>query len=237
MKLPTNPKMRMQLLILAGVGGLVILLLGYFGLSSLLTQRAETRIKLHAALEQMDKINREIKALPALRQSRDDLFRSIQNAATHYILFHEYRNYHLTARETLMPMAAALNITLDIPNEGALMDFPIPESKVTDRLIKAQPKTPREYAGPISSTFGLYPVTLTGRAGFIPLLAFIRRMEDANPYMTVTDLSVGADSQSPEIHSFSLTVLWPIWKNLELKPKPEDLILPVQEYANPTEKP
>jgi hypothetical protein len=225
--------MRMQVMILIGIGSVILLLLCYFGLSSLLAQRAQTHLQLEAATDQMDKINREIKALPDLRRSRDDLFWAIQQAATNYILFHEYRNYHLTARETLLPMAAALNITIDIPREGGVADFPIPESKVTDRLIRVQAKSPGGYSGAISSTFGLYSVTLTGQAGFVPLLAFIRRMEESNPYLTVTDLSVKANASQPEAHSFTLTVLWPIWKNLELKPKPEDLIFPAQDYDAP----
>jgi hypothetical protein len=237
MKLPTDPKIRMQLMIFLGIVSIVIIRLGYYGLSSILAQRAIARAKLHSALGQMDKIDREIRALPALRKSRDDLFLSIQQAAARYILYHEYRNYHLTARETLLPLAASLDITIDIPREGSVLDLPIPDSKVTDRPLKASAKGPKDYAGSISSTFALYSVTLTGRAGFVPLLAFIRRIEDENPYMTVTDLVVDGQAGQPDAHAFTFTVLWPIWKNLELKPKNEDLIQPTQDYANLPENP
>lgn len=141
MKLPVDPKMRTQLMILVGVGAVVLLVLGYFGLSFLLTQRAESKIKLDAATLQLEKIQAEIKALPDLRQSRDELFGAIQLASTKYILFHEYRNYHLTAREILLPLAAELNIVIDIPKKG-------PSSISPSRKQKAQTRPARR---PLSS--------------------------------------------------------------------------------------
>ena len=233
MKLPEDSKKRNQILVLAGLGGILVLTLVYFGLSSLLSTRAESRLRLKSATEQLDTIDREIKALPDLRQTRDDLFWRIQFAATNHILFHEYRNYHLTARETLLPLAAELGLAIDIPKEGVVTDFPILESKAANRAaaaLPASPPNPKAYPGPISTFFALYSVTLTGRAGFDPLLAFVRRIETMNPYLTVSELTVSADPKTPEEHAFSLTLLWPIWKNLEQKPKVEDLILPAKEY-------
>jgi hypothetical protein len=235
MKLPTDPKIRKQLLALGGVVALLILVAGYLGLTSLLTRKAEGRIKLEAARGQLDKISREIMALPALRKSRDVLFNSMEYASTHYVLFHEYRNYHLTARETLLPIAAELNITIDIPKEGVVQNFPVPESKATNKVVAAGAKTTK--SADTSTFFALYPVSITGRAGLVPLLAFIRRLESMNPYLTVSELSVQAQSETPEEHAFTLTVLWPIWKNLEQKPKREDLILPTNEIGHETETP
>lgn len=238
MKLPTDQKIRNQLLILLGVASVIILVLGYFGLSSLLTRRAESKIKLDAALDQLFKIQTEIKALPALRQSRDNLFGAIQLASTNYILFHEYRNYHLTAREILLPLAAEMNLIIDIPKEGSVIDFPIAEVKTTNKTAKATSSSrsaAKGYPGPASSTFALYPVTVTGKAGFIQLLGFLRRIESINPYLAVSELSVQGDPAVPDRHDFILTLHWPIWKNLELKPKREDLILPTQAYANEPE--
>lgn len=232
MKLPTDPKMRMQLLILAGVVAVVALGLIYVGLSSLLATRAKTRLKLDTALSQLNIINLELRELPRLRQSRDDLFWTIQYAATNYVLFHEYRNYHLTARETLIPLAAEMGITIDIPKEGAVVDLPIPEPKTTNKTVRAAAsRTDRDYPGPISPVFALYPVSLSGRAGYERLMAFIRRVESQNPYLTVADLTIADDPKAPEEHEFSMTLLWPIWKNLEQKPKVEDLILPMQAYG------
>jgi hypothetical protein len=238
MKLPSDPKSRMQALALIGIGIVILLFWGGYGLSQLLTYRAKTLAALETKQNQLNQINTTITALPELRRQRDDLFWEIQAAATNYILFHEYRNYHLTAREILLPMATAYDVTLDIPGEGSIVDFPIPEAKVTDRLLKASTtKGSKEYGGPISSTFGLYSITLTGKAGFMPLIAFLRHIEESNPYLTLSDLTISADAQNPGAHPFSIIVLWPIWKNLELKTKPEDLFLPVKDYANSTETP
>lgn len=238
MKLPTDAKTRNQLLVLGGLVAVIALAAGYLGLSSLLTKRAEGRIRLASAHEQLDKINREIMAMPALRKSRDDLYEAMEYASTNYILFHEYRNYHLTARETLMPIAAELNIAIDIPKEGAVQDFPVPEAKTTNKVAKAATKTgARDFPTEASAVFALYPVSVSGRAGFVPLLAFIRRLESLNPYLTVSELSVQAQEETPGEHAFTLTLLWPIWKNLEQKPKREDLILPSNETGHETETP
>ncbi|MFO7534623.1 MAG: hypothetical protein R6X19_02900 [Kiritimatiellia bacterium] len=237
MKLPTDAKTRKQLLALGGVVALLILVAGYLGLTSLLTKKAESRIKLEAAREQLDKISQEIMALPALRKSRDVLFNSMEYASTHYVLFHEYRNYHLTVREMLLPIAAELNITVDIPKEGVVQNFPVPESKATNKVVTAGAKTVRAPAADTSAFFALYPVSITGRAGLVPLLAFIRRLESMNPYLTVSEISVQAQPETPAEHAFTLTVLWPIWKNLEQKPKREDLILPTNEIGHETETP
>lgn len=237
MKLPVNPKTRTQILVLAGVAVLVLIALAYSGLSAIMTKRAETRAKLDDAISQLNKINREIKAIPALRQSRDDLFWAIQHAATNYILFHEYRNYHLTARDILLPVAAEMGITIDIPKEGVIADLPIAESRSTNKVsrlasrAKDQDKD-KDKPAFASHVFALYPVTLTGRSGFASLLAFLRRIESANPYQTVCELSVKADPKTPEEQQFTMTLLWPIWKDIEQKPRIEDLISPAQEYGN-----
>jgi hypothetical protein len=233
MKLPVNPKTRNQLLILAGIAVLALLAMAYSGLSAIMTKRAETHAKLLDAISQLNKINREIKAIPALRQSRDDLFWTIQQAATNYILFHEYRNYHLTAREILLPVAAEMGIMIDIPKEGVIDVFPIAESKSTNKVSRLASRSKDKDNPAFSShVFALYPVTLTGRSGFASLLAFLRRIESANPYLTVGELSVKADPKTPEEHQFAMTLLWPIWLDMELKPSIDDLISPAQEYGN-----
>jgi hypothetical protein len=233
MKLPSNSKKRVQILILAGAGALVFLVLAYLGLFNILSARSLTRARLSADVSQLESIDREIKALPALRQSRDNLFWSIQQAATNYILFHEYRNYHLTAREILLPLAAESGVTIDIPKEGVVDCFPIADSINTNKVILPASQLPAiGYSGPASSVFALYPVSLTGRAGFASLLTFLNHIETLNPYLAVSELTIKADPKTPEVHDFSMTLLWPIWKNLELKPKVEDLISPAREYGN-----
>jgi hypothetical protein len=237
MKLPTNNKTRTQILILAGLVMIFLLILAYFALASVTETRAKTRISLASALLQLEKIDREIKSLPALRQSRDNLFWRIQQTSTNYILFHEYRNYHLTARETLLPLAAELGITIDIPKEGSVDLFPISEAKSTNKAARVSTTRggDKEYGGPVSPVFALYPVTLSGRAGFPRLLSFLQRLETVNPYLTLSDFTIRADAQTPEEHDFSMTLYWPIWKNLELKPKVADLILPAKDYGNAPE--
>lgn len=233
MKLPVNPKTRTQILLLAGVAVLALLAMAYSGLSTIMTKRAETHAKLLDAISQLNKINREIKAIPALRQSRDDLFWTIQQAATNYILFHEYRNYHLTAREILLPVAAEMGIMIDIPKEGVIDVFPIAESKSTNKVSRLASRSKDKDNPAFSShVFALYPVTLTGRSGFASLLAFLRRIESVNPYLTVCELSVKADPKTPEEQQFAMTLLWPIWLDMEQKPSIDDLISPAQEYGN-----
>ncbi len=232
MKLPVDPKRRTQLLALAGVVTVLFLVLLYIGLSFLLTLRSQTQIDLEDAREKLGRLEQEIKAFPAVRQARDDLFWNIQFMATNHILFHEYRNYHLTAREILLPLAAETGISLDIPKEGIVIDLPVPEPKSTNKVARASSAGKgKGAAGPASPVFSLYPVSATGRAGFDQLLAFLRRIESRNPYISVSDLHLTADPATPETHDFSITLLWPIWKNLDQKPKLKDLILPAQEYG------
>ncbi len=239
MKLPTDPKTRTQILAFAGLILIFLLYLSYFGLSTITTKRKTTQTKLVAAVKKLTEIDRTIKALPALRQSRDDLFWNIQSAATNYILYHEYRNYHLTARETLLPLAAKMGVTIDIPKEGVIEDFPIFSPKTTNTVAaRAVPQGPvKTYTGPASTVFALYPVTLSGRAGYAAILAFLNRIESTNPYMAVSELRIQADPKSSEEHEFSMTLLWPIWKTLEQKPKIDDLIDPSQDYDNASESP
>lgn len=232
MKLPVDPKRRTQILVLAGVVTVLLLVFLYLGFSYILTLRAKTKLDLDDARDKLNKLEREIKAFPTVRQTRDDLFWSIQFAATNHILFHEYRNYHLTAREILLPLAAETGIALDIPKEGAVIDLPVPDPKSTNKTARATSAGKgKGTAGPASPFFALYPVSATGRAGFDQLLAFLRRIESRNPYIAVSELRLTANPDSPETHDFSITLLWPIWKNLDQKPKLKDLILPAQEYG------
>lgn len=235
MKLPTDSKTRTQLAALAGFGLLAIAVLLYMGLASLLTRRTELRAKLDAARAELARIDREIKALPALRESRDDLFWTIQHAASNHILFHEYRNYHITAREQLLPMAAELAIPLDIPREGAIVDLPIPPPPVATNKPGARPAAVRRKPAeaPVSPFFALYTASMNGRASFDQLLALLRRMEERNPYLTLAQLEITDDPEVPDVHAFSMTLLWPVWKNLDQKPKPQDLIYPAPANALP----
>ena len=185
-----------------------------------------------------DKIQAEILALPALRKSRDEIFLRLRERTESHLLFHRYRNYQLTARDRLLPLAAASGLRGEIAREAAPIPMPIaapagPKKKpaAKGRTTETKGRT-TDAENSVSLTYELYPVTMTASGSYAAVVRFLRAVETENPLVTVTELAITSQPKTPEEHLISISFLWPIWKDLDLKPKVQDLIMPIIAFPS-----
>ncbi len=230
-----------KLWILGGGGGLILIVLfgGIFFFSRL---RNTALTDLKSVQQEHERIQAKIQALPQLRKSRDELFLRLRSRTESYLLFHRYRNYHLTAREYLLPLAITAGLQADIGRESNPIPMPATAPKSTKktppvRTAKGDSRSPSPDDSSVSQTYALYPVTITATGSYQALVRFIQALEAANPLVVISELAITGQPRTPEDHLFSLSLLWPIWKDLDLKPKVQDLIMPSPSFVKPQLEP
>jgi len=188
--------------------------------------------------QEHDKVQAEILMLPALRKSRDEIFLRLREQTEPHLLFHRYRNYQLTARDRLLPLAAASGLKGEIAREAAPIPMPIAAPSGPKKKSAAKPRTTEtkgrasDAENPVSLTYELYPVMMTASGSYAAVVRFLRAVETENPLVTVTELAITSQPKTPEEHLISISFLWPIWKDLDLKPKVQDLIMPIIAFPS-----
>lgn len=72
--------------------------------------------------------------------------------------------------------------------------------------------------------FGMYAVNVMVQCNYQDLLAFVREIEEQNPYVCVSGLIIGTQSKAVETHNVSVELQWPVWKDLETAARVRDRI-------------
>lgn len=74
-------------------------------------------------------------------------------------------------------------------------------------------------AGPQGSPFRLYKVRINARCSYMTMREYIRRIENHNPYVSVSLISVAPRSDDAERHEVSLVVAWVVWAKPDERPE------------------
>ncbi len=116
--------------------------------------------------------------------------------ARRHILRPNLGNYLLVATDIIEQAADALGLEVDSIDETT------PVGAHVSSHGEADPNGPR---------FKAYNVNVTLSCSLHDLVRFIRRLEEANPYLCITRLGVIARPATPEVHAASFDIEWPVW--------------------------
>lgn len=194
MKLPTNKKERVQILVLIGVGVVVVLyLLIQMGIRPLIASYRQSRDQLEKKCGELDAKNKDLARRPRLQKEHEEINARIDEYTAKYILKPKLSSYRIVAQEYLDAVAAQ--------NDVKLENFS--EIGITEMLGK----------GKDGSKLSLrsYGVRVSGNAGFRNLTRLLEQIEKDNTMVCVGEMVINARAASPERHQISLTFYWPIW--------------------------
>lgn len=196
MKLPDDPKERNQYIIL---GVIVLAAVGYV-LVQFVIKPGIAKRKLRAAtiIELQDKIENAERTTGRIRADRDNalsMAKKVLEIADQYVLTPTLGgNFLLGAQDIIEKNARDAGVTLDAIRQSG-------EAKMPKSANRKQP-----------NAFGSYTVTIQFSGSLNALAKFLQEVEDSNPYISVTSLTINPQANDPENHAFSLQVSWPIWE-------------------------
>lgn len=192
MRLPTNKKERMQVLVLIGMGVVVVLVvLVQFGLMPLLESRNKLREDREELRARLDKARRELRASTQVQAEFDDVTARLESIAADYLLKPILGSYLVGATETV---------------EARAREAGFPLEDVQERGIQAI----RLRAKETSTRYSAYSVQVNGQGSYDQIVSFLTAIEASNPFVCVTEIKVMGQADAPERHRVTFRIEWPI---------------------------
>lgn len=193
MKLPDNKKERMQLIVLGVIGGAaVVYAVVMLGIVPLIKGRSERARKI-------EELRTKIRdAETVIQQNTGGPDRNYE-ALTKIVEFSEKNllrprlggNYFLPTTEIVERWARQSEIKIPPPSEAGRAD--VPQTDPNRAVVR-------------SYNFGI-----TLNCGLHETIKFLRMIEDEDPCITVTRLSIVGNSAQPEKHAVNIGLQRPIW--------------------------
>lgn len=195
MKLPDDPKERTQYLIL---GVIVLAAIGYtlvqFVILPGIARRklaADRIVHIRAQLETAESKTR------MLRTSRDTaiaLASGVTTQTQNYVIVPALGgNFLLVAQELIEKHANTAGVELDSIRQ-------LGESTLPNSPARSE-----------SNAFGAYTIQVVLQGSLDDLARFLMTVENSNPYLCVTGLTITPQPRTPNRHVFNLQVTWPRW--------------------------
>lgn len=66
--------------------------------------------------------------------------------------------------------------------------------------------------------FKVYRVRVTAKSGYRALLDFFRNLQESNPLLSISGLTITSREDSPETHDVSFTLAWLVWADPAKRP-------------------
>lgn len=202
MKLPENPKERLKVLVLIGIGAAFLaLVLVTLVIRPLVARKKATMAEIAEVREKLETAQRDV---ARMLQDRDRnakvLGEIVSNAREHsYVLQPRLGNYELGAREYVESIAQGIGLKLGSVQEVGITQLPQPASPQSERQIKC------------------YNLRISFATGLHELVQFLQLLESGNPYICVSSLAINARSEDNSSHEIALDLQWPVWSSPEMQ--------------------
>jgi hypothetical protein len=194
MKLPADRKEKTKVLVLIGLGVLAIVSVTTQGMVGLTAHKRTIAVELEDLKFQTQTARRDVLQAEGLRPRNAEAIARVMKASNSYVLHPILGNYRLGATEFLQRLAAESGVELTGLQEVGIMDLP------------------RAGEGKGKSAFKAYTARASIECDYFTLLAFLHRLERANPLLCLATLSVASQGEKiPDKHRATLGVQWPIW--------------------------
>ena len=200
MKLPAGKKERLQVLVLIGMGVIVLLIvIVQFVFIPILASRKALAEKRDDYMGQLSKARRELTASPQIQAEFDGVTGRLQGIASNYLLHPILGSYIVGITESLEPYGRDSGFTIEDVQERGVQAI----------RLSAKDTGVRPY--------NAYSFQIAGQGSLDQVVAFLRIVEQRNPYLCLTELRISAQSDSPLRHRVSMRLEWP----LEVEPAAE----------------
>lgn len=200
MKLPENKRDRAMVLILAGIGALAVLYAVFqLALKPFISSwrgAADSMREIEAKLAEADA---ELAKVLENRKRFNEISAELDHISREYVLQPVLGTFLLGVQDKLEGYAQTSGVKLDSVREIGIVDL-IPSKGKTERMFRS------------------YGVQVTGFASFRSLIRFLQQLEANNPYLCVASITISSRQEEPETHRVSLTIQWPVWKDLTIPP-------------------
>lgn len=210
MKLPQNKKDRQK--VIAGIAaGIVLALYGLWAgiYRPLVKNRDEAIAKIRKIEEQIENADKQIIRTPFLARDLLLVTSNLVNYSEQHVLHPRLGNYLIPAREIINRHTRELDLPPLQVDEIGLIALPRPRDKAPATGKKAAaPKKPAA-----TYSMQIYGVRMAGRLGLTDLIALIRRMENENPLLAISNISITSQTGNPLVHQIVMEAQWPAWIN------------------------
>ncbi len=205
MKFPTDPKQKMQIYAGIAVGVIAAIVLIFMFVVQPMQATQEKKVATITTLKDtIKKADIDIKQTEPDRLARRKLLTEMIDFSNKYVLPPVLGNYQLKAREIVETQAKKMDIKIEPPREAGITDIPF---RGTAGILKG------------------YSLRVTMKSGAHKLLYFLREIETANPYISVTAVNIsGQENTDPMNHIITVDIQWPIWTDPEFPIKLEEML-------------
>jgi len=194
MKLPENKKERLQVFVLIGIGvAAVLYAMTQLVVMPFFASKQELRSSLQTKKAKLEKAERELNFAPKIKTEFDSVTGELDTIIRAHVLRPILGSYLVGVSETLEMQARSCNIKLDEVQEIGVREPPRTGKKAT-----------------VARAFKAYAVQVSVKASYEQTAAFLRKLEDMNPYLCVSDVRITGQPDSPETHRVTLRIEWPI---------------------------
>ena len=193
MKLPTAKKERAKVLVLIGMGVIVLIIVL---VQLVVIPILDSRHKLHDDLDEyhsrVEKARRELKASTQIQADFNAVTGKLRAIAENYLLHPILGSYLVGVSEALDPQARDTGLTIEDLQERGIQALRLRAKETSARAYNA------------------YSVQLVGQGSYDEIVAFLKSLEDRNPYVCITELKMSGQPDTPERHRITLRIEWPI---------------------------
>jgi len=194
MKLPENKKERIQVFILIGIGAAaVIFAMAQLLVTPFLAAKEKFKELLQTKQTALEKAERELKYAPGIKEEFDTVTTQLDTTIANNLLRPILGSYLVGVTETLEAQARVLNIKLDEIQEIGIRELPRPTKKI-----------------PTPVYFKSYSVQVSVLASFEQATLFVKKLEELNPYLCISDVRITGQADDPERHRLNIRIEWPI---------------------------
>jgi hypothetical protein len=196
MRLPEDPKEKLKILVLVAIGAVAVLYtLVTVVVKPFMTRKAENTESIAKLQEQLTDAQRDLNRMWLDRDRNTKVLRSLVELSNDkdYLLHPRLGNYELGAREYVEAAARRVGVELEAVREIGLIQLP------QDPAIK-EPRSLKTYNLRISVQTGLQH-----------LIALLGAIENGNPYLCVSGVSIDTQPANPARHQISFELQWPVW--------------------------
>ncbi len=195
MKLPDDPKERTQYIIL---GIIVLAAVGYslvqFVIMPGIARRAARAQRIVELREQLETAESKTRMLRTSRDTAISLAKEVITQTQEYVIVPALGgNFLLVAQEIIEANAREAGVELESIRQTG-------ESTLPNSPARSQP-----------NAFGAYSIQVALHGSLEDLARFLKTVEESNPYVCITGLTITPQPATPARHLFSLQVTWPRW--------------------------
>jgi hypothetical protein len=214
MKLPRDRKERIKVFALLAAG-LILAIYGVvtFAARPLMKSVQARRERIQILQKDLEKAQLQIVQMQKGKESNVLIVRDLARLSGDggMILNPRLGNYLLSAQEIINDHARNCGLTVDAVRELGLSGLQPQE----DNAKAAKKKKPGK------QLFQAYSAQVVMNCGIHDLTRLLGAIETSNPYLCVSSIDIAAQASSPDKHTVTFQVQWPVWENEEQKSRIE----------------